>query len=107
MSCTQGHALQSLGLTYIVPRRALQRNGVQRDSLRSGKEVHEGRAGEGSARAIPRRVVVGEEEEEQAFEPSPQEQHDHHVSGEILEPIGDHSQIVQSLQHISGHIFGH
>ena len=102
MSCTQGHALQSLGLTYIVPRRALQRNGVQRDSLRSGKEVHEG-----SARAIPRRVVVGEEKEEQAFEHSPQEQHDHHVSGEILEPIGDHSQIVQSLQHISGHIFGH
>ena len=59
--------------SYTVPRSALQCNSVQRRRVRSGKhtDVHEGR---GSARAIPSRKVVGKEE---AFEHSPQEQHDH------------------------------
>ena len=50
----QGHALQSLRLTYTVPHTALQCNGVRRRRVRSGMhaDAHEGRVGEGSAWAI-------------------------------------------------------
>ena len=80
MTChafTQGHALQSLRLTYTVPRHGVQSSGVQRSREHSAcnpwQDAHEGRAGEGSGRAIPSRVVV---EEEEASEHLPQDQHD-------------------------------
>ena len=62
--------MHSPQLTYTVPRRGLQSNGVQRSSVRSGciRDAHEG----GQGRDI--RAVVGEEE---AIEHSLQEQHDH------------------------------
>ena len=76
---TQGHACRSLWFTYTVTQSlavhfsatASREEGCAVVSIRTCTRVGQGR---GSARAIPSRKVVGKEE---AFEHSPQEQHDH------------------------------
>ena len=74
--------MQPLRLTYTVPRRGLQSNGVQRSSARSAFNPGcEGRAGAGSAWAIPSRVVVGEEEASEQYSPPEQLDHQCHVAG--------------------------